>query len=298
MKKSLVLLVIIGVFLSFGTALADPYFPLDVIGTTWTYQVNGGAERIVGVLTSPNAITYGEDENIFMEDASGVWNTAINWPGGGRVYSENGILMLPSLKTTGIYQDTILTVVWDGGAHTEDWHVFTEVIGSETVTVPFGTFESLLVRNSFEEIGDTPVNNRMSNALYWFVEGLGIVKGKETKAGGGNPTPVTQVFELTNHIEPTIDATLVFFDESVEEGMLEGDGSGKSANGRLNALRNMLEMAGDLINIGDIEGACVQLKAALQKCNGDSPPPDFVVGDAVAELYDMIFELREELGCE
>jgi len=30
----------------------------------------------------------------------------------------------------------------------------------------------------------------------------------------------------------------------------------------------MLEMAGDLIGIGDIEGACKQLKSALGKCDG------------------------------
>ena len=97
---------------------------------------------------------------------------------------------------------------------------------------------------------------------------------------------------------PTIDAILDFFDQSVADGTLEGYGRGNSANGRLNALRNMLEMAGDLIAIGDIEGACRQLNAALRKCDGDSPPPDFVAGEAVEELYDMILELMDELGCE
>ena len=96
---------------------------------------------------------------------------------------------------------------------------------------------------------------------------------------------------------PTIDAILDFFDESVADGAL-GNGRGNSANGRLNALRNMLEMAGDLIDIGDIEGACGQLNAASRKCDGDSPPPDFVTGEAVSELYDMILELMAELGCE
>ena len=86
--------------------------------------------------------------------------------------------------------------------------------------------------------------------------------------------------------------------EFVSGGTLEGDGPGNSANGRLNALRNMLEMAGDLIGIDDIEGACVQLHAALGKCDGDSPPPDFVAGLAASELYTMITELMAELGCE
>ena len=58
-------------------------------------------------------------------------------------------------------------------------------------------------------------------------------------------------------------------------------------------------MAGDLINIGDIEGACGQLKAALGKCDGDSPPPDFVAGGpAASELKAMIIDLMADLGCE
>jgi hypothetical protein len=96
----------------------------------------------------------------------------------------------------------------------------------------------------------------------------------------------------------TIEDILDFFDESIANGTLTGDGPGNSANGRLNALRNMLEMAGDLISIGDIEGACGQLKSALGKCDGESPPPDFVAGEAVYEFHDMITELMAELGCE
>lgn len=98
--------------------------------------------------------------------------------------------------------------------------------------------------------------------------------------------------------EPTIDFILEFFDESVANGSLTGDGQGNSANGRLNALINMLEMAGDLIAIGDIEGACGQLKAASRKCDSESPPPDFVTGYAVTELYNMISELMKSIGCE
>ena len=107
-----------------------------------------------------------------------------------------------------------------------------------------------------------------------------------------------RAFLLTPLPEPTIDSILLFFDEAVANGTLEGYGPGKSANGRLNALRNMLEMTGDLINIGDIEGACGQLKAALKKCDGKRKPPDFVAGSAVSDLNNMILELMEELGCE
>ena len=92
--------------------------------------------------------------------------------------------------------------------------------------------------------------------------------------------------------EPTIDAILTFFDESVADGSLTGDGQGNSANGRSKALRNMLEMAGDLIGIGDIKGACKQLKSALGKCDGLSPPPDFVTGSEVSTLiYGRVYQV-------
>jgi hypothetical protein len=55
-----------------------------------------------------------------------------------------------------------------------------------------------------------------------------------------------------NQQTPTIDNILDFFDDSVADGFLTGNGPGKSANGRLNALRNMLEMAGKLIKLGDL----------------------------------------------
>jgi len=60
----------------------------------------------------------------------------------------------------------------------------------------------------------------------------------------------------------------------------------------------MLEMAGDLIAIYDIQGACGQLKSASGKCDGESPPPDFIAGSAASELHDMIVELMAELECE
>ena len=95
-----------------------------------------------------------------------------------------------------------------------------------------------------------------------------------------------------------IQELIEFFNESIADGSIEGIGRGNSANGRLNALRNILETASDLIDIDDIEGACGQLKAALKKCDGASPPPDFVQGEAVEELNDMISDLMAELGCE
>lgn len=148
-------------------------------------------------------------------------------------------------------------------------------------------------------------------SLYWaYGDGDGVwawtanIWGDGTADEWMNPNPAIsnggQAFSIYGEqiLEPTIDAILDFFDESVADVTLFGIGPGRSANGRLNALRNMLEMAGDLINIPDIEGACGQLKAALKKCDGERKPPDFVAGPAASELYTMITELMAELGCE
>ncbi|MDL1978446.1 MAG: hypothetical protein LWX52_10215 [Deltaproteobacteria bacterium] len=86
----------------------------------------------------------------------------------------------------------------------------------------------------------------------------------------------------------------------VADGTLAGDGPGNSAEKRLNALKNMIEAAGDLIDDGDIAGACVQLMDAYQKTDGLTPPespPDFVMGDSAGDLAGLILDLMASLGC-
>jgi len=90
---------------------------------------------------------------------------------------------------------------------------------------------------------------------------------------------------------------LDFIDASVAGGTLTGDGPGKSAGNRLNALKNMIEAAGGFIDAGDTSQACQQLLDAYKKCDGDPKPPDFVIGTAAGELAGMIQALRASLGC-
>jgi len=102
-------------------------------------------------------------------------------------------------------------------------------------------------------------------------------------------------------VEPsgvTIEDILNFFDESVEEGTLEGDGPGNSAEHRLNALRNMLLEAERLIDEGDYNGACEQLNDTYKHCDGEDNPPDFATGTAREELANQILALMKELDCE
>jgi pimeloyl-ACP methyl ester carboxylesterase len=86
---------------------------------------------------------------------------------------------------------------------------------------------------------------------------------------------------------------LTFIDESVSCGILAGEGPGESADNKLNALINMIEAAGNLINDGLYEKAKQQLEDILDKCDGKSPPPDFVTGSAAADLVEMIQGLMQ-----
>ena len=95
--------------------------------------------------------------------------------------------------------------------------------------------------------------------------------------------------------EQVIQDILDFIDDSVSAGDLSGSGPGNSASGRLNALVNMVESAGDLIEEGDYETAFDQLETVYKKCDGETPPPDFVEGDAREELAGMILDLMADL---
>ena len=90
---------------------------------------------------------------------------------------------------------------------------------------------------------------------------------------------------------------LEFFDAAVEDGSLADDGPGSSAEGRREALRNMLKAAGDLIDEDRTDEACQQLRDALERTDGDQKPPDFVSGAAAAELAARIEELMTSLVC-
>ena len=85
--------------------------------------------------------------------------------------------------------------------------------------------------------------------------------------------------------------------EFIESGVLVGTGRGNSADKRINALKNMIEAAKDLIEIEATVEACEQLLSAYQLTDGDSTPPDFVSGDTADDLANMIQEVMESLVC-
>jgi hypothetical protein len=119
---------------------------------------------------------------------------------------------------------------------------------------------------------------------------------------GGSAT-ATLNYEVLSEPIPTVSIAdiLAFFDTSVANGSLVGNGPGRSAERRLNALRNQIEAAGDLIEDGLIEEACQQLMVAYTRADGEVPPgspPDFIEGPHASELAVMIQNLRISLDCE
>ena len=126
-----------------------------------------------------------------------------------------------------------------------------------------------------------------------------------------------------------IDDILHFFDSSVSTGsligsdgkksseyqvslyqqaaMIEPNGGAKAAKGgksednRLNAFRNKLKSVDNMVDDKNIHGACEQLLEIYQKTDGLNPPqspPDFIEGQAKAELAAMITAFRLQLQCE
>jgi hypothetical protein len=93
---------------------------------------------------------------------------------------------------------------------------------------------------------------------------------------------------------PTIQDVIVFFDAGVESGALSGSGPGNSAQGRLDALRNMLVASEGLMANADMRGAIEQLEVALLRTDGAPQPPDFVTGTAA---LDLAGEIRELIAC-
>jgi len=61
---------------------------------------------------------------------------------------------------------------------------------------------------------------------------------------------------------------LKFFDDFVTNKTLIGFGPGKSADGRLKALRNMIVSSGNLIEREDYPNACQQLMDAYNRTDG------------------------------
>jgi hypothetical protein len=97
--------------------------------------------------------------------------------------------------------------------------------------------------------------------------------------------------------EEQAQALLEFIDDAVADGTLTGSGPGGSADGRLGALINKIETARALAAKGKLLRACSQLRSALLRTDGLTPPPDFVEGEAAEVLAEAIRRLQTRVGC-
>lgn len=92
-------------------------------------------------------------------------------------------------------------------------------------------------------------------------------------------------------------ALIALFEAYVADGTVVGDGPGSSAGGRLNAFRNMLNAAADLLEEGYLDQACETLSVAYYKCDGAAPPPDFISGPNAPTINAAIDAVMDALGC-
>ena len=108
------------------------------------------------------------------------------------------------------------------------------------------------------------------------------------------------VFSISCELPPLgIDAIIEFFDESVADGSLIGKGKRVWIRSlRLHFMRLMLVAAKELFEQEMTDWACHTLNRALFRCDSERRPIDFVAGEAVPELNDMIANMISDIGCE
>jgi hypothetical protein len=98
--------------------------------------------------------------------------------------------------------------------------------------------------------------------------------------------------------EISIDAIINFFDEAVSAETIYGRGRKSCiANARLWIFGQMLQSAKRHLERGRINRACRTLNRIVRRCDGEPWPKDYIEGEAVPELYNMILDLME-IECE
>lgn len=95
-----------------------------------------------------------------------------------------------------------------------------------------------------------------------------------------------------------VEAVVAYIQDAIDAHDLEGVGSGNSADKKVQALINMIEAAGDLLEAGQTVEGCQQLADIYLKVDGATPPPDFVTGEAREGLANAIQGLRAHYGCQ
>lgn len=105
------------------------------------------------------------------------------------------------------------------------------------------------------------------NALGVGTHSVSLMVTDSFRATHTDSTALEVMAPPTDILEDT-ETLILAFDEAVSEGTLTGMGPGKSAGGRLGALRNMLVSAYNLIQDNQYEQALEQLQNAYHKVDG------------------------------
>jgi len=108
-----------------------------------------------------------------------------------------------------------------------------------------------------------------------------------TGTGVEAQAPQTEMPEIGD-----VKGMLNFFDNAVDTGQLKGKGKGKSAEHRLNALRNMIRSTENMLKAKDKKQACGRFDAISRKIE------THVQGDAAGDLSAKVSKLIKDLGCK
>lgn len=106
-------------------------------------------------------------------------------------------------------------------------------------------------------------------------------------SGTGIPAPASA--------EEQIADLLAFYHQSLKDGTLRGVGSGASSRNRARVFERRLWVVSRQIHSGRINGPLRMIQSIGALCDGKNQPPDFVAGEARAELHDRLQRLSDEL---
>jgi len=245
--------------------------PLPVGGNYWSNWTSPD-NNLDGFIDSPYVFTGGVD-NL-------PWATLDGW-------INTPTLNQPPVAEAGGPYSTVLgnSITLDGSSSSDpDADTGDTIVSYQWDIAGIFTLDGLAPTLTAEDI----------NILGVGVHGISLTV---TDSFGATHTTSTNLEVLLPQTSIVEDAEVLIscFDEAISEGTLTGIGPGKSAEGRLSALRNMLAAARDLIEEGQYAEALVQLQDAYEKVDGNPKPPDFVAGDAANEIAPMILGLIERL---
>jgi len=257
----------------------------SVLGNITGIRIGGNSDN--NMVGTDNTIWFNTEDGIVVSDETADFNTisqnSIKANGRSGIDLQNG--GNDSIQAPIITSVTATTVTGTAGAPDSSViEIFQDAGCQGNIYIGSATVSS---SGSFTFTGSIPSSATGGNLTTTVTDPAGNTSEFSTPVEnhlGTSSTPEEQIEEIQD-----------VFDDAVSDGKLIGEGPGNSANGKLKALRNMLERAEELIDQGMIDDAIQQLEDAYKRVDGNPKPPDFAVGDEAAALAAMILNLIENL---